>query len=171
MNLCFTSSNWSITSSMNPKTFVRLKKFRSSCKCWILFSRFYLIYITLAKKVECSPVARKTKVQSQAKSYQRFKKWYLTLPYLTLSIIRCGSMVKGNNPMKGVVLSFTPRCSSYWKGSLWSHPWLRLLTLLFTLHIIFYASIFFWLNGPQLQPSHLRVGKGSMTSIALALWV
>ena len=40
------------------------------------------------------------------------------LPCLTLSIIRYGSVVKWNNPGKGVMPSSTPWCSSYWKGSL-----------------------------------------------------
>ena len=39
-------------------------------------------------------------------------------PCLTLSFIRYWSRVKWNNPGKGVAPSPTPRCSSYWKGSL-----------------------------------------------------
>ena len=64
-------------------------------------------------------MARETWVQSKVESYQRFKKWYLMLPCLTLSIIRCVSRVKWSNPGKGVAPSPTPQCSSYWKGSLW----------------------------------------------------
>ena len=64
------------------------------------------------------PVVRETGVQSQMKSYQRLKKWYLMPPCLTLSIIRYGSRVKWSNPGNGVVPSLTPWCSSYWKGSL-----------------------------------------------------
>ena len=63
-------------------------------------------------------MARKTWVQSQVKSYQRLKKWYLMPPCLTLSIIRYISRVKWSNPGKGVAPSHTPWCSSYWKGSL-----------------------------------------------------
>ena len=37
---------------------------------------------------------------------------------LTLSIIRYVSRVKWSNPRKGVAPYSTPRCSSYWKGSL-----------------------------------------------------
>ena len=48
-----------------------------------------------------------------------FKKWYLMLPCLSLSIIKHGSRVKWSNPRKGVVPSPTPRHSSLWKGSLW----------------------------------------------------
>ena len=51
-------------------------------------------------------------------SYQRLKKRYLTPPCLTLINIRYISRVKWSNPGKGVVPSPTPRCSSYWKGSL-----------------------------------------------------
>ena len=47
----------------------------------------------------------KTGVQSQVKSYQRLKKWYLMLPYLTLNIIRYDSRIKWSNPRKGVVPS------------------------------------------------------------------
>ena len=39
-------------------------------------------------------------------------------PCLTLSNIRFVSRVKWSNPEKGVEPSSTPRCSSYWKGSL-----------------------------------------------------
>ena len=42
----------------------------------------------IGQQLECSPLAREAKVQSQAESYQRLKKWYLMLPGLTLSIIR-----------------------------------------------------------------------------------
>ena len=37
---------------------------------------------------------------------------------LTLSITRYVSRIKWSNPGKGVPPSSTPRCSSYWKGSL-----------------------------------------------------
>ena len=45
-------------------------------------------------------------------------KWYLIPPCLTLSNIRYIFRVKWSNPGKGVAPSATPRCSSYWKGSL-----------------------------------------------------
>ena len=66
--------------------------------------------------VECSSMAWEIGVQSQIESYQRLK--YLIPPCLTLSIIRYVSRVKWSNPGKGVAPSPTPRCSSYWKGSL-----------------------------------------------------
>ena len=69
-------------------------------------------------QVECSPMVRETKVQSQVESYQRLKKWYLMLPCLVLGTKRWGSKVKWCNPGKGVAPSPTPRCSSYWKGNL-----------------------------------------------------
>ena len=65
------------------------------------------------------PMAWETGVQSQVESYQRLKKWYLMPPCLTLSIMRYISRVKWSTPGKGVAPSLTPRCSSYWKGSLW----------------------------------------------------
>ena len=43
-------------------------------------------------------MVRKTEVQSQVKTYQRLKKWYLMLHWLALSIIRFGSRVKWSNP-------------------------------------------------------------------------
>ena len=67
-----------------------------------------------------------TGVQSQVKSYQRPKKWYLMPPSLTLSIIRYRPRVKWSNAGNGAALSLTPRCSSYWKG----YPRLRSPTLL-----------------------------------------
>ena len=69
--------------------------------------------------LQCLPMARETRVQSQVKSYERLKKWYLMPSCLTVSIIRYRSRVKWSNPGKGVVLSPTPCCSSYWKESLW----------------------------------------------------
>ena len=63
-------------------------------------------------------MVRETEVQSKVESYQRLKKWYFIPPCLTLSIITYVSRVKWSNPEKGVVPSLTPRCSSYWKGSL-----------------------------------------------------
>ena len=89
------------------------------------FKYSYLIVIiiwfqtgSLAQWVECSPMVRETRVQSQVKSYQRLKKWYLIPPCLPLSIIRYVSRVKWSHPGKGVVPSPSPWCSSYWKGSL-----------------------------------------------------
>ena len=63
---------------------------------------------SLALWVKCLPVVQEAGVQSQVKSYQRLKIWYLMPPCLTLSIIRCGSRVKWNNPENGVAASFTP---------------------------------------------------------------
>ena len=73
---------------------------------------------TLAQRLECSPMARETWVQSQVESYQILLKWNLIPPCLTLSIIRYGSRVKWSNPGNGVAPSPTPWCSSYRKGSL-----------------------------------------------------
>ena len=56
--------------------------------------------------------------QSQVESYKKLKKWYLMLPCLALGVIRYGSRVKWNNPENGVASFPTPRCSSYWKGSI-----------------------------------------------------
>ena len=64
---------------------------------------------------ECLLMTRETGVQSQVESYQRLKKSYLISPYLTLSIIKYGSRVKGSNRRKGVAPFPTPQCSSYCK--------------------------------------------------------
>ena len=69
--------------------------------------------------LECSPIVWETWVQYQVKSCQRFKKWYLIPPCLTLSIIRYGSRVNWSNPGRGVAPFPIPLCSSYRKGSLW----------------------------------------------------
>ena len=55
---------------------------------------------------------------SEVESYQKLKEWYLMPPCSTFSI-RWGSRVKWSNPGKGVALSPTLQCSSYWKGRLW----------------------------------------------------
>ena len=106
------------------------------CDAWNVTNR------TLAWWLECSLMARKTWVQSQVYSYQRLKKWYLILLYLTLSNKRYVLRVKWNNPGKGVALYPTPRCSSYWKGSLlvaldFSR---QLSTFLVSLILIFHTS-------------------------------
>ena len=85
----------------------------------------------MAQWVECSPMVRKTRVQSQVESYQRLQKWHLIPPCLTLSYIRYVSRVKWSNPGKGVAPFPTPRCSSYWKGSL-------LVTLDYDCQLIFW---------------------------------
>ena len=72
----------------------------------------------MAQWVECSPMIQETWVQSQVMSYQRLKKWYLIPPSLTLSNIRNIPREKWSNPGKGAAPTPTPRCSSYWKGSL-----------------------------------------------------
>ena len=92
-------------------------------------------------------IAPETRVQSQVESYQRLKKRYLIPPCLTLSIIRYVSRVKWNNPGKRVASSPTPRCSSYWKGSLrialdYSHQLYLFLKLLSNITIFFlYESL------------------------------
>ena len=67
--------------------------------------------------VECFPMARETRIQSQVESYQILRKWYLIPPCLTLSIIKYVSRVKWSNPGKGVAPFPKPWRSSYWKGS------------------------------------------------------
>ena len=79
--------------------------------------------------LECSPMAQETWVQSQVKSYQRLKKWYLMPPCLTLSIIRQGSRVKWSNLREGVVPFPTPRVVAIEQGAFW------LPTLLYLLYI------------------------------------
>ena len=87
-------------------------------------------------------------VQCQVVSYQRFLKWYLIPPFLTLSDIRFVSRVNWNNPGKGVAPSSTPRCSSYWKGSLlvahdYVRPRLRSRILLTFFYIWIYNLLLF----------------------------
>ena len=86
--------------------------------CWVgggWYFKFYIYYraIGLMNRMFANGP------RDQFRSYQTLKKCYLIPPCLTLSIIRKGSRVKWNNPGNGVVLSPTPQCSSYWKGSLW----------------------------------------------------
>ena len=68
---------------------------------------------------------------------------------LTLSIIRYVSRVKWSNPGKGVAPSPTPRCSSYWKGSLlftldYSHQQLFIEVVKFSLHFEFLLIMIFF---------------------------
>ena len=52
--------------------------YKHTCVCVCVYAH--------TKWVECSPMVRETGVQSQVESYQRFKKWYLMPPCLTLSM-------------------------------------------------------------------------------------
>ena len=97
-------------------------------------------------------------VQSQVESYQRLKKWYLTPPCLTLSIIRYVTRVKWSNPGEGVAPSPTPRCSSYWKGSLrvaldYSRQ-LYLLYIYISMHM--YGSLCVFEDGWSKKETYLR---------------
>ena len=68
-------------------------------------------------------------------------KWYLILPSLTLSNIRYLSRIKWSNPGKGVAPSLSPRCSSYWKGSLLvAHVYGRQQQQLFFCNIVVTSS-------------------------------
>ena len=91
-----------------------------------------------------------TGVQSQVKSYQRLKKWYLIPPCWTLSVIRYVSRVKWSKLGKGVAPSPTPRCSSYWKGSLRvalnysCQVYLLLIVIITIANEIFFFYYFIW---------------------------
>ena len=67
------------------------------------------------------------------------QKWYLIPPCLTLSNIKYISRVKWSNPGKGVALSTTPRCSSYWKRSL-------LVTLDYGCQLYYYMYVIYVLK-------------------------
>ena len=71
-----------------------------------------LFHLTEGVSAVFSPIAQESKVQSQVESYQRLKKWYLTPPCLTLSILRYWSRVEGSNPGKGVAPFSTLWCCS-----------------------------------------------------------
>ena len=90
-----------------------------------------------------SPMVREIGVQSQVESYQRHKKWYWMPPRLALSAIRWGSRVNWSNLGNGVVPSPTPRCRSYWNGSLLGHP--RLWSS--TLHFYSFVNKFIYKSG------------------------
>ena len=102
-----------------------------------VFLWFKLIVMTCFLKLTHadSPMAQQTGFQSQIESYQRLKKLFLMPPCLTLCIIRYESRANWSNPGKGVAPFTTPRCGSFWKGSLWVTPWLRSSTLLFFLFL------------------------------------
>ena len=85
------------------------KMSRKSLASWYLSTVHTLVTGSLTKRIGWLPMARETKDS---------KKWYLTPPCLTLSIIRYVLRVKWSNPGKAVSSSLTPRCSSYWTGIL-----------------------------------------------------
>ena len=75
---------------------------------------------------------------------QNTLKWFLMPPRLTFSDIRYVSRVKWSNPGKGIVPSPTPRCSSYWKGSLLValYDYGRQLYFTFNIYLFLTFSVF-----------------------------
>ena len=108
ISLCLQSSSFYNDDRTNRHLFLFLSKV-------VLFIQIYLFHNRLIDLV--SPIAWETTVQSQVSSYQRFKKWYLIPPCLTVSIIKYVSRVKWSNPGEEVAPSPTLCCSSHWKGS------------------------------------------------------
>ena len=84
--------------------------------CWNPLSSTDLSAIYF-KWVEYSPMVRETGWFNPRSSHTRPKKFYLILLYWTLGITSYRSRVKWSNPGKGGVLSRTPRCCSYRKGT------------------------------------------------------
>ena len=112
-------SNFFINLECNdPGCFSFLNKMVCFPNSWGILLCIY-IYIYMYKSGFFLPMNQETRVQSQVESSKRLKKWYLMPLCLTLRIMTYGSRVKWSNPGKGVVLSPTPQCSSYWKESLW----------------------------------------------------
>ena len=120
--------------------------------------------------LECSPMTRETEDQSQVESYQRRKKRYLMPPCLTLSIIRCGSMVKWSNLGKGVSPSPTPWCRSYRKGIL-------RVTLNYGRQLYFYLLTYKERQGAcyvffeEISGSHYFLGNPCSRNVFLILFV
>ena len=87
----------------------------------------------------CSLMARETGIQSLLESNQRYKKWYLMPPCLTLSIIRYESRVKWSEQGDGVAPSPRFRCCSCWKGSLRISPSTKVTNLKYILVLYIYS--------------------------------
>ena len=100
------------------------------------------------------------------------KKWYLIPPCLTLSNIRYVSRVKWSNPGKGVAPSPTPRCSSYWKGSLLVANFTLLVWVSHFYTIFVLLILFRWLISPPPLHFCLNIVKnnGFMVSIFLLFY-
>ena len=72
----------------------------------------------LALWLECLPMARETGVQSQVKLYQRLKKMVLDAFLLNTQHYKVWIKGKVEQSRERSSAFPTPRCSSYWKGSL-----------------------------------------------------
>ena len=85
-----------------------------------IFYKYIYIYhhVALSAQIYIYIYRHKLGFNPRSSHTKDSKKWYLMLPYLTLSIIRYLSRVKWSNPGKGVAPFPTSQCSSYWKGSL-----------------------------------------------------
>ena len=106
------------------------------CVCWYFCNLFLLYYLSgsLALWVGFNPWLSHTKDLKMVLDTS-----------LTLIIIRYVSRVKWRNPREGGVSSLTPRCSSYWKGSLWVALDYGCQFYLQLLPIFTYFALFFFL--------------------------
>ena len=96
----------------------------------------------MARLLECSPMARETRVQSQVESYQRLKKMALDASLLNTQHYKVWIKGKVEQPREGVAPSHTPWCSSYRKGSLRvTLDYGRQLYLLIYIYIYIYIYI------------------------------
>ena len=80
--------------------------------------KYFYLYRTLAKRLECSPMARETWVQSQVESYQKTQKMVLDASLLNTQHYKVRIKGKVEPSREGVAPSPTHWCSSYRKGSL-----------------------------------------------------
>ena len=98
----------------------------------------------MIQRLECSPMAKVTGVQSQVESNQKLKKWYLIPPCVTQHY-KVWIKGKVQQSREGVTPFPTLRCSRYWRGSLRdSGPprlWLPTLLTYLLLYIYIYIHI------------------------------
>ena len=132
--------------------------------CVYIYIYIY-IYIYFYDQLVLWAETQETRVQSHVKSYQRLKKWYLLPPCLILSIIRYISRVKCCNTEKGVVPTPTPRCSSYWRGSLY-------VTLDYSHQLDFmrYVWFYYYLTDNTISTATLRM-KESLYNVCVCVCV
>ena len=106
---------WRETKRQNDRTKNRVL-FQNDIHFFLTFFSFCLLAVGIMRRVFANGPGNRGSIPGRV--ILKTQKWYLMPPWLRLSTIMWGSMVKWSNPGNGLVPSPIPRCSSYWKGSL-----------------------------------------------------
>ena len=121
----------------------------------------YILFVCWG--VECLPMAKETRVQSQVESYLRLKKWYLVPPCLTLSIIRYGSKLGGAIQGKELCPTLHLGVVVNEKGDFWL-PLTTVTNFTLYIYIYIYSSSSVMINSLLLSTTYICL------TVPLKMW-